>query len=208
MSNEKTFYKVVRRIGVEDLEVVSASGTVEDGKITFHGNVDEDFYSPGLVVHSDTDHDHEYDSESETVFAIDESLKQKYGISDSKLGAAKLYLDLTKSNLELFTSMKERSTRAVANATGLVESLSRKASTMVKVNKKRMTNPVEELLRREWDRATIDAYLKLEENKHVRYPEKWNTCPLCGQKPRVWIFDNGRYAKCLCSREKYDLPQA
>jgi hypothetical protein len=26
----------------------------------------------------------------------------------------------------------------------------------------------------------------------------WVSCPRCSAKPRVWIFDNGRYAACKC----------
>lgn len=29
-------------------------------------------------------------------------------------------------------------------------------------------------------------------------PEDWNTCQLCETKPRLWIFDNGRHARCEC----------
>lgn len=33
----------------------------------------------------------------------------------------------------------------------------------------------------------------------------WLECPKCGMKPKVWIFDNGRYAACGgCRRNKYD----
>ena len=35
--------------------------------------------------------------------------------------------------------------------------------------------------------------------------ELWLPCPKCGYKPKVWIFDNGRYAACGgCRRNKYD----
>lgn len=33
--------------------------------------------------------------------------------------------------------------------------------------------------------------------------DNWLNCPKCNQKPWVWIFDNGSYAKCCC-RHKYD----
>ncbi len=26
----------------------------------------------------------------------------------------------------------------------------------------------------------------------------WDTCPNCQKKPRLWLFDNGCYAKCKC----------
>lgn len=29
----------------------------------------------------------------------------------------------------------------------------------------------------------------------------WLTCNKCGYKPRVWVFDNGRYAQCACAKE-------
>ena len=48
-----------------------------------------------------------------------------------------------------------------------------------------------------WEWATIDAYVPVPDN------EDWKECPKCLKRPRVWIFDNGRYAKCQCG-EKYD----
>ena len=27
---------------------------------------------------------------------------------------------------------------------------------------------------------------------------KWEICPKCNEGPRIWIYDNGRGAKCLC----------
>lgn len=30
--------------------------------------------------------------------------------------------------------------------------------------------------------------------------EKWKVCPKCGSKPRIWVFNNGRFAKCMCAR--------
>lgn len=33
--------------------------------------------------------------------------------------------------------------------------------------------------------------------------DNWLDCPKCGQKPWVWIFDNGSHAKCCCNH-KYD----
>lgn len=26
----------------------------------------------------------------------------------------------------------------------------------------------------------------------------WKKCKFCGEFPRIWIFDNGSYARCLC----------
>lgn len=36
--------------------------------------------------------------------------------------------------------------------------------------------------------------------------EEWLECTRCGHKPRVWEFDNGRYAECACASKysKYD----
>lgn len=48
-----------------------------------------------------------------------------------------------------------------------------------------------------WEAATIEAY------KPIKDDEGWLECPKCRRKPRVWIFDNGNYAKCQCSK-KYD----
>jgi hypothetical protein len=28
--------------------------------------------------------------------------------------------------------------------------------------------------------------------------EEWLKCPTCARRPQLWIFDNGRYAKCIC----------
>ena len=52
-----------------------------------------------------------------------------------------------------------------------------------------------------WSFHTIEAY-KIP-NDH----ENWATCPKCGKPPRIWSFDNGRFAKCWCS-EKYGPAQA
>jgi len=48
-----------------------------------------------------------------------------------------------------------------------------------------------------WQEATIPAY------KPIKDGTEWMACPKCNRKPRVWIFDNGNYAKCQCSK-KYD----
>lgn len=44
-----------------------------------------------------------------------------------------------------------------------------------------------------WSYAVIDAYVPVPEGKD------WATCPRCGVRPRIWEFDNGRFAKCRCS---------
>src|SRR3954465_1767748 len=38
---------------------------------------------------------------------------------------------------------------------------------------------------------------------HNAIPEEWHACPVCEEKPRLWIFDNGAYAKCKC-QDTYD----
>lgn len=57
---------------------------------------------------------------------------------------------------------------------------------------------------------TIMQYLN---NSHYNliddyiYPEnleEWKECPYCNAKPKIWIFDNGRYASCKCHNSKYD----
>ena len=48
----------------------------------------------------------------------------------------------------------------------------------------------------------IDAFVKPENE------DQWLACPKCGMKPKVWIFDNGRYAACGgCQEHKYDFFQ-
>lgn len=48
----------------------------------------------------------------------------------------------------------------------------------------------------------IDAFKPLEEEDLI--PSMWKTCPTCQAKPRVWIFDNGRFAACKCFRKYED----
>ena len=43
-----------------------------------------------------------------------------------------------------------------------------------------------------WAAACIEDY------KPVPEDEDWRVCPKCGVKPRIWVFDNGRHAHCLC----------
>jgi hypothetical protein len=52
-----------------------------------------------------------------------------------------------------------------------------------------------------WAAACIDDYKPLDNT------DKWDRCPNCSEYPRVWVFDNGNYAKCRCSY-KYEEPQA
>ena len=48
-----------------------------------------------------------------------------------------------------------------------------------------------------WEYHGFDFY-KEPENK-----EKWLSCPECGLTPRVWEFDNGRTAICVCGEDRY-----
>ena len=50
-----------------------------------------------------------------------------------------------------------------------------------------------------WD--LIDAYRPIEEvlPKGARYG--WLECTGCNEKPRLWVFDNGRYASCKCFKK-------
>ena len=44
-------------------------------------------------------------------------------------------------------------------------------------------------------------YVSLEEkysSSIENHPDNWDKCPICENKPKVWVFDNGRYAKCDC----------
>lgn len=45
----------------------------------------------------------------------------------------------------------------------------------------------------------IDAYVILEEEGFDS--STWNSCPVCKAKPKVWIFDNGRFADCKCGKK-------
>lgn len=57
-----------------------------------------------------------------------------------------------------------------------------------------------------WDRACSVDYKDLS-----NYPQEdhdsWNNCPNCNEKPRLWIWDNGKQCKCRC-QHVYDAPQA
>ena len=54
----------------------------------------------------------------------------------------------------------------------------------------------EELL---WTLKCPNFYVPIEKalGKHAP-PEHWDACPLCDQRPRLWVFDHGRHARCLC----------
>jgi len=38
----------------------------------------------------------------------------------------------------------------------------------------------------------------------VEDSSEWSSCPECGLKPLVWIFDNGRYTACGCGKNEYE----
>ncbi len=52
-----------------------------------------------------------------------------------------------------------------------------------------------------WATSVIDAY------KSMTSVKGWKKCKGCGEFPRLWIFDNGRFAKCCCSG-KYEGGEA
>ena len=56
----------------------------------------------------------------------------------------------------------------------------------------------------------INSYKTLEELYDIPFPimtewhsDKWENCPNCDAKPKVWEFNNGRYAACKCN-SRYD----
>jgi hypothetical protein len=53
-----------------------------------------------------------------------------------------------------------------------------------------------------WKHAVIDAYKPIGETEM-----EWLACPVCKVHPRIWEFDNGRYAKCVCG-DLYEGAQA
>jgi hypothetical protein len=48
-----------------------------------------------------------------------------------------------------------------------------------------------------WEYMSFDFYEIPEE------PEKWNPCPECGLRPKIYEFDNGRFAHCICGESRY-----
>jgi hypothetical protein len=43
-----------------------------------------------------------------------------------------------------------------------------------------------------WKYSSFDFYKEPEDK------DKWLKCPECGLTPRIWVFDNGRFAHCVC----------
>jgi hypothetical protein len=56
-----------------------------------------------------------------------------------------------------------------------------------------------------WEYHVISAYVPITD--WFTSDQDWMKCSRCNVKPRVWIFDNGRFAKCLCAH-KYGKAQA
>lgn len=52
-----------------------------------------------------------------------------------------------------------------------------------------------------WQVATHDGYKTIADAGLDE--SEWIPCGACGERPRVWIFNNGTFAKCLCGH-KYD----
>ena len=48
-----------------------------------------------------------------------------------------------------------------------------------------------------WKYMSFDFY-KEPENK-----ESWLECPECGLTPKIWVFDNGEQAHCVCGENSY-----
>lgn len=49
-----------------------------------------------------------------------------------------------------------------------------------------------------WQFMSFDFYKEPEDK------EKWIACKECGLTPRVWIFNNGSFAHCVCGEDKYN----
>jgi hypothetical protein len=56
-----------------------------------------------------------------------------------------------------------------------------------------------------------DYGIKIVTSSHVSFKfyefpkdiDEWNECPFCHLKPKIWVFDNGRYATCGCRLKDY-----
>ena len=48
------------------------------------------------------------------------------------------------------------------------------------------------------DYFCIDAYIDAPEY------QQWESCPCCGLRPKIWVFDNGRQTACGCWKDEYD----
>lgn len=61
-----------------------------------------------------------------------------------------------------------------------------------------------------YDYDLIDAYKDINTQMHNEWLDvqedhsiKWLECPKCHKKPKLWLFDNGRYASCACHNNTY-----
>jgi hypothetical protein len=52
-----------------------------------------------------------------------------------------------------------------------------------------------------WDSSVIEAFKVLDDDT------EWLKCNDCGVKPRIWVYDNGSHASCVC-KSKYDASPA
>ena len=50
----------------------------------------------------------------------------------------------------------------------------------------------------------MSSYVLIDSYKFPDNIEEWRTCPNCGLKPKIWIFDNGASTGCGCGKTKYD----
>lgn len=48
-----------------------------------------------------------------------------------------------------------------------------------------------------WKYHSFDFYVSVDN------PEEWIPCPTCGLVPRIWVFDNGSHARCVCGEDRY-----
>lgn len=47
-------------------------------------------------------------------------------------------------------------------------------------------------------------YCLIDSFKDIDNPDDWLPCPVCGLRPKVWIFNNGCEAGCGCHNSTYD----
>lgn len=57
-----------------------------------------------------------------------------------------------------------------------------------------------------WSNSCIDSYDPIDVVSDW-WGGEFLECPKCDRKPRLWIFDNGKFAKCQCC-EVYGQPMA
>jgi len=54
-----------------------------------------------------------------------------------------------------------------------------------------------EYLEYKWSRHGSDWYKEPEDIN------RWAPCPECGFTPRIWVFNNGEFANCVCGDDEY-----